>query len=391
MRYTIVMLLTRSLATGSASRLLRWSCIGFVTLLTIGALASRDQLITVRQQRADAESIGSNAEKLRQVVMADYATAKDKITEAETLGADVATSKIELVAIRVLILEQSYLSAGRRLAELTVSIDNLIMARQGAIEAEKQKVTVTSPVKKPVVTPAPSGAVTNGDSSYELTTVNGYSIHLAKFNLASGQFRVLTDTGNDSDCLDGCATKSLSSYVSANGAFAGMNGTYFCPVDYASCSGKTGSYYWKVWNSRVSKMINGTNGSFEHEPFLVVNENTTRWYDAWSSFSGAITAGISSSPLLVSGGNNVLNQNNLDDKQRTTKSNRGALGLKGQVLYMVIAKSATVIDLADIMDSLDVDSAMNLDGGGSSAMIFNNSYKIGPGRSIPNAIVVARR
>lgn len=387
-----MLLLSRTLASGSASRLLRWSCLGVVTILTIGALMSRDQLINVRQQRAEAESISGAAEKLRQVVMADYTTAQNKIVEAETLGVDVASSRVELAAIRALILEQNYLSAGRRIAALTVSIDNLIMARQGVVEAEKQQRTVTSTVKKPpAVTPAPSGAVTNGDSSYELTTVNGLTIHLAKFNLASGQFRVVTDTGNDTDCIDGCATKSLSSYVTDNGGFAGMNGTYFCPIDYASCSGKTGSYYWKVWNSRVSKMINGTNGSFEHEPFLTVNGNTAAWSNAWSSFSGNITAGISSSPLLVSGGNNVLNQDNLDSGQKTVKSNRGALGLKGQVLYLVIAKSATVIELAGIMDSLDVDSAMNMDGGGSSAMIFNNSYKIGPGRAIPNAIIIVKR
>jgi exopolysaccharide biosynthesis protein len=43
------------------------------------------------------------------------------------------------------------------------------------------------------------------------------------------------------------------------------------------------------------------------------------------------------------------------------------------------------------MDALDVDYALNVDGGGSSAMMFNGSYKIGPGRSLPNAIVVARQ
>ncbi len=245
------------------------------------------------------------------------------------------------------------------------------------------------------VAPPISTSLTNGDSQYQVLTVSAggvnYTVNLATFNLASGQFQVITDTANDNDCTDSCPTKSLSSYVSERGGFAGMNGTYFCPVDYASCAGKTGSFYWKVWNSRLSKMINGSNGAFIYEPFLTFNGNTARYYTSWSDFSGGITAGISSSPGLVTNGQNTLDESKLDDKQRTVKSNRGAMGLKGQTLYLAIAKSATVIDLAKIMDALDVDSAMNVDGGGSSAMIFNNSYKVGPGRSIPNAIIIAKR
>lgn len=236
-----------------------------------------------------------------------------------------------------------------------------------------------------------SGGATNGDSAYEVKTVNGFSVSVATFNLASGQFRVATDTANDTDCLDNCPTKSLSSYVSDNGGFAGMNGTYFCPTDYASCAGKTGSYYWKVWNSRLNKMINGDTNSFVYEPFLTVTGNTAKYFDRWIDFSGSTNAGISSSPALISGGHNVLDQSKLDDKQRSTKSNRGGVGLKGQVLYLIIAKSATVIDLGNVMQGLGLDYGMNLDGGGSSAMIYNGSYKVGPGRAIPNAIVVARR
>lgn len=257
-----------------------------------------------------------------------------------------------------------------------------------------QDISLTKAQPKAAVPPV-STSLTNGDSQYQVLTVNAgginYTVNLASFNLASGQFQVITDTANDNDCTDNCPTKSLSSYVSERGGFAGMNGTYFCPVDYASCAGKTGSFYWKVWNSRLSKMINGTSGAFIYEPFLTVNGNTARYYTSWSDFSGGITAGISSSPGLITNGQNTLDESKLDDKQRTVKSNRGAMGLKGQTLYLVIAKNATVVDLAKIMDALDVDSAMNVDGGGSSAMIFNNSYKVGPGRSIPNAIIIAKR
>lgn len=242
-------------------------------------------------------------------------------------------------------------------------------------------------------------STTNGDSKYEkisiATSRGSFSIHLSTFNLASGQFAVSTDTANDNDCADNCPTKSLSSYVSSNGGFAGMNGTYFCPADYSACAGQVGSFFWKVLNTRLGKMINANNGLGENDPFIAFNSaGTARYFSSWSSYAGsgfAGVAGINCKPALISNGNNILDEGSLDDKQRTTKSNRGAIGLKGQTLYLVIATSATVPDLAAVMDALDVDYALNVDGGGSSAMMFNSSYKIGPGRSLPNAIIIKRR
>ncbi|MBI2589494.1 phosphodiester glycosidase family protein [Candidatus Berkelbacteria bacterium] len=101
-----------------------------------------------------------------------------------------------------------------------------------------------------------------------------------------------------------------------------------------------------------------------------------------------LAAGMNSAPRLVEGGQNVLNEGSLDEKQRTTRSTRGALGLRGQTLYAVIAQGATISDLAEILVSLGVDSAMNIDGGGSSAMVYRGAYKVGPGRQIPNALVI---
>jgi len=45
-------------------------------------------------------------------------------------------------------------------------------------------------------------------------------------------------------------------------------------------------------------------------------------------------------------------------------------------------------DLAGIFISLGATDALNLDGGGSVALYENGRYKAGPGRSLPNAIIV---
>ncbi len=282
-------------------------------------------------------------------------------------------------------------------------------ASKSGYNSSSKKITVTAQQTMTLdfsltvyVAPPPtatnSGSEANGDSSYSLQNVSTglgvFSAHVATFNLASGQFKVITDTANDADCPADCPTKSLGSYVSTHGAFAGINGTYFCPADYSACASEKNHFFWKVLNYRNGTMINASNGLGENDPFMAFAGNgTARYFSAWSSYSGsgfAAVSGINSKPLLVSGGSNVLNPNSLDEKQRYTKSNRGAIGLNGQTLYLVITKSATVVDLAAVMDALDVTYALNIDGGGSSALIYNNSYKIGPGRGLPNALVVKR-
>jgi exopolysaccharide biosynthesis protein len=249
--------------------------------------------------------------------------------------------------------------------------------------------------RAPTSTPTSTSSASDSTaySKYEKKNISSsrgtFTVDMITLELGSSHIKVVTDTASDEDCYDNCPTKSLSSYVSQNGGFAGINGTYFCPADYSNCAGQTNSFFWKVYNSRLGKMINCCNNLGENDPFLAfTSSGSPKYFTAWSQRGGyAVYAGINSKPGLIHNGANVLDVNSLDDKQRTVKSNRGALGLKGTTLYAVVARSATVIDLAEIMKSIGVDDAMNIDGGGSSALIYKGSYKAGPGRSIPNAVI----
>jgi exopolysaccharide biosynthesis protein len=51
-----------------------------------------------------------------------------------------------------------------------------------------------------------------------------------------------------------------------------------------------------------------------------------------------------------------------------------------------MTRGATVPDTGYVFKALGADYALNLDGGGSSALYFGG-YKVGPGRNLPNAIV----
>jgi len=265
--------------------------------------------------------------------------------------------------------------------------------RQSGVVIKAQQ-TTTLDIALTKSTPAPAATTTSTDSTsnstYEhktISTSNG-SFVIDLLTLKLGAIKVKTDTADDNDCADNCPVKALASYVKDNGGFAGINGTYFCPTDYSSCNGQVNSFFWKIKNSRLGKMINAGNGLGENEPFLTFNASgTATYYSRWIDAPSSVYAGINCGPRLIENGVKVLTDGSMDDKQRTVKSNRGALGLKGQTLYAVVAHSATVPDMVAILQAINVDFALNLDGGGSSAIYYNGSYKAGPGRSLPNAVV----
>lgn len=234
--------------------------------------------------------------------------------------------------------------------------------------------------------------------SYERRTVatsrGNFTVDILTADLSSGGVEVVTDTANDTDCLDNCSVKSLLDYVNENQGFAGIHGTYFCPQDYPECAGKVNTFYWKVYNSQLEKMINPNNHIKEDKPFMAFDANGVHFFSQYKDFVSAnlpITAGISNEPLLIQNGQIVVTEAMLDDKQRTVDSNRGGLGVKGQTLYAVVARSATVFDLAFIMQAIGAENAFNLDGGGTAAMVFEGVYKAGPGRAMPNALVFVRK
>ncbi len=206
--------------------------------------------------------------------------------------------------------------------------------------------------------------------------------------------RVVTDSANESDCKDNCPVLPLADYATRNGGFAAMNGMYFCPADYASCAGKVNTFDTLFFNSRVKAYINSDNNKYSVIPFLAVDAGSNPIFKhktlEWGRDTG-IQAGTAGNPLLIAGGGNVVGEYSLDDKQRNVKSNRGAFVQKGDTIFLCVVGGATVPDSASVYQKLGVDNAINIDGGGSSALWVNGSYIYGPGRNIPTAIIFTRK
>jgi exopolysaccharide biosynthesis protein len=106
-----------------------------------------------------------------------------------------------------------------------------------------------------------------------------------------------------------------------------------------------------------------------------------------------LSAAISNKPRLIENGAVVLKSSDMDTYQRTGRTWRNAIGYTKAginpdgTIYLVFVRNATVSDLAAVMKAMKMDYAMNLDGGYSTALHYNNEYKLGPGRNVPNALL----
>jgi hypothetical protein len=249
----------------------------------------------------------------------------------------------------------------------------------------------TTPRPSVSSTPKPTAAAVSGPpgSGYSNITVatekGNFSISVVSIDMAG--VRMITDTANENDCGNDCPVMPLADYVSRNGGFAGINGTYFCPPDYASCAGKINSYDYPVFNTRLGRWINATN-LFWNDRSMIYQEGGQMRFRRNAASGASGSGAIVNAPGLLEGGNVIVEQFPLTDTQRA-KGTRGGIGIRGNVVYLVISRNASVIDEAYIFKALGASDALNLDGGGSTALWFGG-YKAGPGRLLPNAVVFAR-
>ena len=232
-----------------------------------------------------------------------------------------------------------------------------------------------------------------GHSVLDVPTARGtFSVHLIKERLSD--VSVKTVTANSTYCPANCPVKPLAQYVAENNAYAGMNGTYLCPPDYPPCASKVNSYDYAMYNSFLGTWINkpalvGQNG------LVIFNGKTPTYYRRAYVYAqgptanAPITAGVSMFPLLMQGGSVVDSEAEQTDQQKQ-KGLKGSIGTDGTYVYLTLTSNANVTDSAYVLQALGVKDALNLDGGGTGAMYIGGGYVVGPGRLLPNAVLLTK-
>ena len=281
----------------------------------------------------------------------------------------VATVDKELAKFLSLLGEQKWVEASEQVKKVRTEIDKIIVANT-------PKVTV------PATSTVSNSLPGSGYSRQKVTTGRGEFVISM---ISAPGARVIVETASDSDCSDNCPTKTLAEHVAASGGFAGINGAYFCPPDYPKCQGKVNSFDTLAVNGRNKAVLNRANNVYSVVPLMAAYGNNLSFYDQtvqWGVDTGS-TGALANHPRLVRDGSNATGDNG-------SKGTRGFIGKKDSTIVIGHVYAASLQDAAEVLVTLGIQNAMNLDGGGSSALYYEGSYKAGPGRGLPTAIVLTR-
>jgi hypothetical protein len=242
--------------------------------------------------------------------------------------------------------------------------------------------------------PKPVGVYSpTGSSTLSVPTPRGtFTTHLIKERLAD--VTVKTVTANASYCANNCPVKPLDQFATADHAYAAIHGTYLCPPDYAACAGKVNSYDYAMWNSDLGTWINKP-ALIVQNGLLIFNGKTPTYYrrayvyGQGPTANQPITAGITMFMLLLQGGA-ILDISAEQTAKQQEREMKGSIGTDGTYIYLVITENASLVESQFVLQALGVQDALNLDGGGTSAMWINGQYTVGPGRLLPNAILLTK-
>jgi len=278
------------------------------------------------------------------------------------------------------------------LAYLILFLTNFYTGYQVIPRVTPTPVPTIRPTSTPRPTPKPLvGAPGTGLTSGTIATSKG-NFSATILSLDMSRTKMLTDSASDGDCGNNCPTFSLAEYVSKNGGSSGINGSYFCPSTYPDCNSKSNSFDFPVYVSRLSKWVNSYAISWSERRAVVYQDGSGVHYQNNSSgFSGGVSAAIINYPGLVDVGNVQIDdsQSGLSDKQKAKNTKLSLCVVNPQKLLAVVATNVTMLEFALVNKTLGCQGALNMDTGGSLAMIYGGRYIYGPGRGLPNAVIFA--
>lgn len=281
--------------------------------------------------------------------------------------------------------------------KLAESLDNLSKrqwATAAALLAEldgnivSTRAKIASSFVIPENVPASNAAPASGYNRQKVTTQYGeYLVDMIAADMSST--RIIVDTASEVTCTQDCPALPLATYVLRNGAFAGINGSYFCPADYPSCADKKNSFDTLLMN-KDKVYFNSENNVYSTVPAVIFLSGSMRFVGRsldWGRDTSPDSV-IAMQPMLISGGNVVFGGD--DDPKKGSKGSRSFVGNKGTTAYIGVVRNATVAEVAHVLKEMGLENALNLDNGGSTAL-WSGGYKVGPGRNIPNAILFVRK
>lgn len=282
----------------------------------------------------------------------------------------------QMAKVLALLSERNYSSASAEIVTL-----------QGGITKKNTEVasSFVIPANVPVNNTPPGAGYSRQSVNSEVGT---FLVDIIAADLNST--RVIVDTASDGSCTNDCPVDALGNYAARSGAFAGINGPYFCPAGYPSCEGKVNSFDTLLMNKNKT-YFNSDNNVYSTVPAVIFSGGSARFVGQsleWGRDTG-VDSVIASQPMLVAGGNVVYGGD--DEVKRAGKGTRSFIGASGSTAYMGVVYNANVAEVARVLKAMGIQSALNLDSGGSTALWSGGRYLVGPGRNTPFGILFVNK
>lgn len=354
-------------------------------------LKSQDQFVRNEELQTEITNIAKTYNKAIVVY--------ESMDDLESSGVDINDLKKQFATTLSQLSQRQYQEAEATLTGIRSKMDAIITDQA---EAEKQKIIAQQPAPSPVpkttptvkTQPDPAPATHNAPPgsgySQQLVAANGqtFVVSLVAADLAST--RVIVDTASTADCHQDCPVMSLSEYVSHNGAYAGVNGSYFCPATYPTCTDKKNVFEIMAMNKDKTYFNKDVDPNTDY-PAVIFRNGSIQFIRAIANWNQStdIDSMLANYPLLVVNKENIYAGSSVD--KLNSKGNRSFVANIGSTVYIGVVRSASVGDSAAVMQTMGMENALNLDDGGSTALWADGGYKVGPGRGLPNVILFVDR
>lgn len=243
------------------------------------------------------------------------------------------------------------------------------------------------PNKNTVSQTESAAAVTDNfysDGSITITVteqrINNTAVYIADIKLTSADY---LKTAFAEGSYGKNVTAKTSEIAESNNAVLAINGDYY-GVRETGYVLRNGTLYRNTAAADREDLVIYKDGSFG-----IINEETTA---AETLLSNGAEQVLSFGPALLKNGELSVSKNYEVGKAMASNP-RTAIGIIDKLHYVFVvsdgrtaeSEGLTLYELAEFMQSLDVSTAYNLDGGGSSAMVFNGTVINNPttnGKSI---------
>ncbi len=365
------------------------SIFGFTMYLQIRSRAdSENRLSTnIKKIQSDYDKLKKEDQRVRNDTLEEeikniQKTYKDTVSTYENLlklrdqNVKIPELEKDLAGILRSLSDRDYSSASGKLVALQKNID-------------KKNAEIAAAFVIPANVPANNTPPGAGYSRQSVNSeVGSFLVDIVAADLNST--RVVVDTASDGSCGNDCPVDALGNFAARSGAFAGINGPYFCPASYPGCAGKTNSFDTLLMNKNKT-YFNSDNNVYSTVPAVIFSGSSGRFVGQsleWGRDTG-VDSVIASQPMLLSGGNVIYGGD--DEVKRAGKGSRSFIGTKGSTAYIGVVHNANVAEVARVLKAMGLEYALNLDSGGSTALWSGGRYIVGPGRSTPFGILFVNK